>query len=613
MATLQEKKEMVMEKGAKIIPDLFFHQVERLRNRVAFRYKKYGIWQRISWKEYGQKATEVAAGLIALGLYPEERVAILGDNKPEWLICHLGTMIAGGATCGIYSALATEGVAYVLNHSQSKIIFVENEEQVDKVLQILPQLDLKQVVVWDPRGLWGFSHPKIIFFDQFLEKAKIYLQANPQCIKERMGAIRHEDTAMVTYTLGTTSSPKGALISHWNITTLMESLSAIVPANEGDEMVSYLDMAHILENIFSLFGSVWAGLTVNFVENLDTLAQDLKEVSPTFFLCVPRIWEKFASSIKIRMSDSTLLKRAFYQLSVFVGQRYIKAKDQLTKTRHIWAGLYRLLYWTVLYHIKRQLGFERLRLGLCGGTPTSVELFQYYNILGIPLRETYGQTESTGFIAQTRLDRLRWGFVGEPLPNIEVKIAEDGEILVRGPNVFKGYYKDPGLTASALEDGWLHTGDVGIIENGFLKILDRKKDMITMSDGKNVSPAFIENKLRFSNYIQDAIVLGNTRKYLVALILIDEDNVVKYANDNKISFTTFTDLTKNPHVQKLIEQEVAKVNNILSDEETIKQFTLLPRHFYVEEGDVTPIKKVKRRILEERYADIVESLYKGRV
>ncbi|MBM4325370.1 MAG: long-chain fatty acid--CoA ligase, partial [Deltaproteobacteria bacterium] len=302
MASLQEEENMVNQQKIDSLPKLFFNQADRLRDRVALRHKNYGIWHRISWKEYGQKVKEVAAGLIASGLSKGEYVAILGDNRPEWLICHIAVMTAGGATCGIYPTSAPDQIFYVLNHSEAKILFVENEEQVDKVLQILPQLDLKEVVVWDPKGLWGFSHPQIIFFDQFLEKARAHLQGNPDCVKERMATIDPEDTAMIIYTSGTTGPPKGAMISHRNITLLTESFLEANPTYETDEVLSYLPLAHIYENLISLFQAVRSGGTVNFVEHIDTLGQNLREVSPTIFASVPRIWEKFASLIEIRMS-----------------------------------------------------------------------------------------------------------------------------------------------------------------------------------------------------------------------------------------------------------------------------------------------------------------------
>jgi len=599
-----------MGKMVESFPALFFQQVEAQNDRVALRRKDYGIWNRVSWKQYGQKVREAAGGLLAIGLEPEDRVAILGDNRPEWLICHLAIMTIGCATCGVYPTSAAEQVAYVVGHSESTVLFVENEEQVDKVLQIFSELSLKQVVVWDPKGLWGFSHPSIIFFDEFMKQGKEYLKAHPESISGRMEAIDPQDTAMMIYTSGTTGPPKGAMITHHNILSLTESFMEANPVYQSDEMLSYLPLAHIYENLISLFQAVWSGGTVNFVESMDTLAQNLREVSPTVFASVPRIWEKFASMIEIRMSDSTPLKRLFYRLAVLVGLHYIRAKKK-TREHFLWGLLYWPFYYLVLCHLKRQLGFERVRYAVCGAAPASPELFEYFNALGIPLREGYGQTESTGVIAVQRINRPRLGFVGEPIPGIEVKITKDGEILARGPGVFKGYFKDQALTKETVKDGWLHTGDVGAMEDGFLKIMDRKKDILITAGGKNITPAFIENKLKFSSYIQDAVVIGDRRKYLTALILIDEDNVTKYAQDHRIPFTTFADLTQNSEIQKLIDGEVSKVNKTLSQVEKVKKFALLPRRFYEEDGDVTPTKKVKRRFLEERYADLINKLYRG--
>jgi long-chain acyl-CoA synthetase len=591
-------------------PALFFEQVEAQQDRIALRRKEYGVWKRITWKEYGRMVQEAAAGLLDAGLGRGDRVAILGDNRPEWLICHLAAMTIDCVTCGVYATSAPEQIAYVVGHCEARILFVENEEQVDKVLQILPQLNLVKVVVWDSKGLWGFSHEALGFFDEFMARGRHYLEEHSKSVADRMEAIDPLDTAMMIYTSGTTGPPKGAMITHHNILSITDSFMGAIPFSDKDEMLSYLPLAHIYENIISLFQAVKSGGTVNFVESMDTLSLNLKEVSPTVFASVPRIWEKIASIVEIRMSDSTLLKKVLYRLAVLVGLRYIRSKGNGSR-RLLWGLLYRPSYWLVLCHLKRQLGLERVRYAVCAAAPASPELFEYFNAMGVPLREGYGQTESTGVIALQRIERPRWGFVGEPIPDVEVKIAEDGEILARGPGVFKGYYKDPELTAETIRDGWLHTGDVGTLEDGFIKILDRKKDIIITAGGKNITPAFIENKLKFSSYIQDAVVIGDGRRYLVALILIDEDNVTKYAQDNRIPFTTFADLTQNPEIRKLIENEVAKVNKSLSKVESIKKFELLPRRFYEEDGDVTPTKKVKRRFLEKRYADMIRSMYRG--
>jgi long-chain acyl-CoA synthetase len=597
-----------MSETAANFPQLFFDQADKRRDITALRHKEFGVWKQISWREYGDLVKTVAAGMVSLGVEPGDRVAILGDNRPEWIICHIAAMCVGAATCGIYPTSAPEQVAYVIGHSEAKLLFVENEEQVDKILQILPRISVVGVIVWDPKGLWGFSHEKISFFEEFLKLGREKLEKDPEVVDRRRSMIKEDDTAMIIYTSGTTGPPKGAMISHKNILSITESFLAANEAFDTDEMVSYLPLAHIYENLISLFQAVWAGGTVNFVESMDTLQQNLREVSPTVFASVPRIWEKFASMIAIRMSDSTLLKKALYKLSIGVGLKYVKTQPG-TAERLRWAPLYWPLYWLVLCHLKRQLGFERIRWAICAAAPASPDLFEYFNALGIPLREGYGQTESTGVIALQRLERPRWGYVGEPIPDMEIKIADDGEVLVKGPGVFKGYFKDPDLTAETIKNGWLHTGDVGTLEDGYLKILDRKKDIIITAGGKNITPAFIENKLKFSAYIQDAVVIGEARKFLVALILIDEDNVTKYAQDNRIPFTTFADLTKNPEILKLMDSEVAKVNKTLSSVESIKKFALLPRRFYEEDGDVTPTKKVKRRFLEKRYADLINSLY----
>lgn len=594
---------------AATFPELFYNQVGRKPSAIALRNKEFGIWKRITWQEYGTRAREVAAGLISLGVQPGDRVAILGENCPEWLYCHIGTMTAGGVTCGVYPTSAPEQVAYVVGHSDSAVLFVENEEQVDKALQILPELSVKQIIVWDPKGLWGFSHEQIIFFDQFLENAREYLKSNPNCVDDRMKGIAPDDMAMIIYTSGTTGRPKGAMISHHNILRITHAFVDTVAFHETDEVISYLPLAHIYENVMSVFQAVWAGGKVNFVESLDTLPQNLREVSPTVFASVPRIWEKYASMIEIKISDSTLVKRVFYRLAVKVGLNYVRSSPKGGQWK--WAVAYWPLYWGVLYHLKRQMGLERVRWGICAAAPASPELFEYYNALGVPLREAYGQTESTGVIAVQRIDRPRWGYVGEPIKGVEVKIADDGEILAKGEAVFKGYFKAPALTEETIKDGWLHTGDVGEMDGGFLKILDRKKDILITAGGKNITPAFIENKLKFSLYIQDAVVIGDKKKYLVALILIDEDNVTKYAQDNRIPFTTFADLTQNDEIRQLIDREVTNVNKTLSQVESIKKFALLPRRLYEEDGDVTPTKKVKRSFLEKRYADLIESLYRG--
>ena len=593
----------------KTLPDLLFAMAARRGEVVALRHKHLGIWRRITWRGYADEVRRVAAALVAFGLRPGENVAVLGDNRPEWLYCHLGIMAAGGSTCGVYPTSAPEQIHYLLVHCGARVVFLENEEQLEKVLSALEGTQVERLVVWDGKGLWGFRDPRVQFFGELLEQGAQQLVRDAAPAEERQRAVQPEDTAMIIYTSGTTGPPKGAMLSHANCLFMAEALGRATLATEDDELVSYLPLAHVFENLGSVMQHLRAGYRINFVESMETLFQNLREVSPTYFASVPRIWEKLASTIELRMQDSTLLKRALYRLAVAVGRRWVQA----TRAGAVPAPL-RLArfvtYWLVFEPLKRRIGFDRTRLAVSGAAPASPELFGYFQALGIPLLEGYGMTESSGVITFNPPDQVRVGTVGVPVDGIEVKLGEGGEILTRGPHVFKGYYRDPAQTALAVDpEGFLHTGDVGAWEGGHLKIVDRMKDILITAGGKNVAPAWIENKLKFSAYIQDAVVIGDRRKYLVALILIDEENVTRFAQDQRLPFSNFAELTVAPEVRKLIAAEVDAVNRTLSQVESVKKFALLPRRFYEEEGDVTPTKKVKRRNLEKRYAELVESLY----
>jgi long-chain acyl-CoA synthetase len=604
---------MVMETitpVARTFPELFFAQVKARGSALALRHKVYGIWQRVSWAEYGESVRRVAGGLLASGLTPGERIAILGDNRPEWLYCHLGTMTAGGATCGIYATSSPEQIRYLLRHSGARCLFLENEEQLEKVLTVVGETAVERIIVWDGKGLWGFTDERVTFFEDFLKQGQTYLETGPDRLEATLAGIGPGDVAMIIYTSGTTGPPKGAMLSHRNILWEIESVSQSVPLRPGDEVVSYLPFAHIFENFTSVFWPVRVGIVVSFAESVDTLFQNMREVSPTYFAGPPRIWEKLASTLELRMADSTPLKRGLYRLAVAVGRRHARAQRGGRPGLPL-ALARRLADAAVLHPLKRRLGLERIRVAVSAAAPAAPELFEFFHALNLSLLEVYGQTESTGVITANRQGRDRVGTVGEPIPGIEVRLAEDGEILTRGPHVFQGYLGDPELTAQTIDsEGWLHTGDVGAWDDGYLCILDRKKDIIITAGGKNVTPTYIENKLKFSPYIQDAVVVGDRRKYLVALILIDEDVVIQFAQEHRIPFATFADLTQHPEVHRLMKDEVDKVNRTLSQVESIKRFALLPRRFYEEEGDVTPTKKVKRRNIERRYGDLIESLYR---
>jgi long-chain acyl-CoA synthetase len=382
--------------------------------------------------------------------------------------------------------------------------------------------------------------------------------------------------------------------------------------NKFDEVMSFLPLCHVFEQLFSVMGHITHGFVVNFIESPDTVADNMVEISPTVGYAVPRIWEKYSSAIYIRMSDATWFKRIVFYVAMKIGQQRATLMMNFKKVPLYLETLYRLAHFVVFRKLKERLGFDRMRIAYSGAAPISPEVLHFFQSLGVNLVEGYGQTEGTGVTCVSRVGRVKFGTVGPPLTGTEVRIAEDGEILVKSPSVFKGYFKNPEATADTLKDGWLHSGDVGEIdEDGYLKITDRKKDIIVTAGGKNITPQYIENKLKFSPYINDAVVIGDRRKFLSCLIMIDEDNVVKYAQDNKVQFSTYKDLTRNPEILRLIQGEVNKVNDSLSRVEQVKKFTILPKKLYEEDGEVTPTMKVKRKYVNEAFADLIEGMYKG--
>jgi len=595
-------------------PRIFRETVRKFGDRVAMRKKEYGIWHDISWNDYSRLVKQVGSALISLGLQKGDCGSIIGDNCPEWVIADMGIQCAGGVAVGIYATNAWPQVEYVIENSDSKFFFVENEEQLDKWLSFRDRAPLlKKVIVWDLEGLRHFKDPLVMTFEELLELGRQELEKNPDLIEKRMDEVQPEDTSMLIYTSGTTGPPKGAMLSHRNLTWMGTAITADNPMHKGDEVMSFLPLCHVFEQLFSVLGHITHGYTVNFIESPDTVTDNMIEISPTVGYAVPRIWEKYYSAIVIKMSDATWFKRMVFYVALKIGQKRATLKMNFKKVPLYFEALYQLAYFSVFRKLKERLGFDRMRMAYSGAAPISPDILHFFQSIGVNLVEGYGQTEGTGVTCVSRTGRVKFGTVGPPLTGTEVKIAEDGEILVKSPSVFKGYFKNPEATAETVKDGWLYSGDVGLIdEDGFLKITDRKKDIIVTAGGKNITPQYIENKLKFSPYINDAVVIGDRRKFLVSLIMIDEDNVVKYAQDNKIQFSTYKDLTKAPEILKLIQGELDKVNETLSRVEQVKKFTILPKKLYEEDGEVTPTMKVKRKYVNEAFKDLIEGMYKGK-
>ena len=609
---MQENVEITSKIALDTVPRLFRETAQKYGDRVALRKKEYGLWHDISWDDYYRRAKYVGSALMSMGLEKGDCVSIIGDNCPEWVIIDLGIQCAGGVAVGVYSTNAWPQVEYVVQNSESKFFFVENEEQLDKWLHFRDNASLlEKVIVWDLEGLRHFEDPMFITYDDILELGRQIVEKEPDLFEKRINEVTPEDLSVLIYTSGTTGPPKGAMLTHRNVTWMGGAVQSGVPIEHTDDALSFLPLCHVFQRLFSVFVHITYGGVVNFVESLDTITDNMREISPTVGIAVPRIWEKYLSAIYIRMSDATWFKRLGFGIALKIGQKRTTLRMNFKTVPFYLEAFYQLAYFVIFRKLKERLGFERMRVAVSGGAPISPDVLHFFQSIGFNLIEGYGQTEGTAVTCVSRIGRLKFGSVGPPLTGIEVKIAEDGEILVKSPGVFKGYYKNPEATAETIKDGWLYSGDVGEIdEDGYLKITDRKKDIIVTAGGKNITPQYIENKIKFSSYINDAVIIGDKRKFMTALVMIDEDNVVKYAQDNKIQFSTYKDLTQSPDIIKLIQSEMDNVNDTLSRVEQVKKFTILPKKLYEEDGEVTPTMKVKRKYVNEAFSDLIEAMYK---
>jgi len=593
------------------VPLLFWRRVHEWADRTAMREKEFGIWKDISWGTYGEKAKYVGLGLLRLGLEKGDRVAIISENNPEWLFSDMGILAAGGVTVGIYPTDSPEQVEYVVGHSGSRFYIAEDEEQLDKILQVRENIShLGKIIVMDMEGLRHFKDPMVMSFDELLALGKEEDQQEPELFERLIRGPRPGDLAILIYTSGTTGPPKGAMISHQNILSVMEMANEVNPGFEDDEILSFLPLCHIAQRTVSVFNPLQVPFIVNFVEELDTVPENIREVSPTVFFAVPRIWEKFYSGLVLRMRDSSRVEKLAFKWALNIGKRVSDHRLSQSEPPLYLNLLFKLADWTVLKNLKKSVGLDRARYLLSGAAPISPDLLKFYHSLGLDMREVYGQTENCGPTSIHYENDVKFGTVGRALPRAQIKIAEDGEILLKGPHIFMGYFNDPEKTEETIVDGWLHTGDVGELdEDGHLIILDRKKDIIITSGGKNITPSEIENQLKFNPYINDAVVIGDGRKYLTALIMIDDENVMEYAQENRVPFTTYASLTRAPEVIKLVQREVDTVNKKFARVETIKKFRLIDIKLTEDDDEITPTMKLKRKFVNEKFKDAIESMY----
>jgi long-chain acyl-CoA synthetase len=600
--------------GQDTLPRLFRHAVAERGDRVAMREKDLGIWRGVTWRQYGERARQAGLGLVALGLRPGDVVSIIAENCPEWLYTDLGTISVGGVSNGIYTTDAPGQVEYIVNDSGSRFFFAEDEEQLDKILAVrgrCPQL--VKIIVFDMDGLHGFRDPQVMPFTALLELGAGYDRDHPGAFDALVDATSAEDLAILVYTSGTTGPPKGAMLSHRNILFQLGYADFLTEPREGDQQLSFLPLAHVAERTFSVFYPLRTGATVNFAESFDTVPDNLREVAPAVFFAVPRIWEKFYSGVALRMREATAVGRLAYRAALAVGRRMAEARLAGRRPSAALRALNALADFIALGNIKRALGLHRVRGAATGAAPIAPDLIKWYMALGLDLREVYGQTENCGLATAMPRDTIKLGTVGVARPGTEVRIAPDGEILLRGPHVFLGYYKSAERTAQTIVDGWLHTGDVGHLDaDGFLTITDRMKDIIITAGGKNITPSEIENQLKFSPYIADAVVIGDRRKFLSCLVMIDHETVAQFAQDRGVPFTNFASLCRAPEVQALIAGEIERVNGQLARVESLKTFRLIEQLLTPEDEELTPTMKLKRTFVNRKYHDVIESMYRER-
>ena len=546
------------------------------------------------------------------GFRPGDVASIIANAVPEWVYADMGILCAGGVSSGIYPTNSSVQVEYLINDSSTKVIFAEDEEQLDKILSCRSRCPtLQKIVVFDMEGLSGFIDPMVLSLAEFMALGRNHEQGNEALWDEMIGSRTADDLAILVYTSGTTGPPKGAMHSNRSVTHQMRHANDLFPSTDNEERLVFLPLCHVAERIGGYYVSLALGSVMNFAESPETVPDNLREVQPTAFLAVPRVWEKFYSGITIALKDATAFQNWMYRNALAIGNRVTEYKLQGDTPPLSLRLANSAAYYLVFRNIRRMLGLDRCRLAFTGAAPIAPDLIRWYLALGIDMREVYGQTENCGVATVMPPERIKLGSVGKAAPWGEVAISPQGEILIRGDFLFMGYLNQPEKTAETIDaKGWLHTGDVGSIDNeGFVKITDRMKDIIITSGGKNITPSEIENQLKFSPYVSDAVVIGDKRPYLTCLLMIDQENVEKFAQDHDIPFTNYASLCRAPEIQDLIHREIEAVNVNFARVETIKKFYLIERQLTPEDEELTPTMKLKRSFVNKRYAAEINAMY----
>jgi long-chain acyl-CoA synthetase len=597
------------------IPKLFRQQALRYgKDRVAMREKEFGIWRPITWHDYLENVKYLALGLISLGLEDGDKVAMIGDNRPEGLWAEMATLCARGVAVWLFQDCLMDEVKYIVDHSDTKFLFGEGQEEVDKAISIYDECPRLEKVIWDdPKGMRNYDQDYLISLKQVQELGRELDQKEPGLFDAMLDKGHGDDVALLFYTSGTTALPKGALLSNYNLLSMGNNLMSVDPCFDTDDFVSYLPFAWIGEQMMSISCGLQIGFTINFPEEPETASENIREIGPHVMFAPPRLYEQMTRTVQVKYLDASWIKRRVFELATKIGYHVANLKFEKKPVPFHWKCLNWLAYVAMQEKLKDHLGLSRVRYAYSGGAAMGPDHFRFFHALGVNLKQIYGQTEIAGISVVHRDGDIKFDTVGVPITDTEVKIADDGEIVSKSPSVFLGYYKNPEATKETLRDGWLYSGDRGFIdEDGHLVVFDRSKDVMTLSDGRPFSPQYLETRLKFSPYLKDSWVIGNERDYVVAVTCIDYTVVGKWADEKKLTYTSYPELSQKPEVYDLVQKQIQQANKDLPDVAKVRKFINLYKEFDPDDDELTRTRKLRRAFVEKRYEDIVEALYSVR-